>query len=127
MLRAVGRETTEDHLRHAARTCRDLGSNSSYRDARGKIGRAAVDAGRNSGVGDRSQVVDGGEVQCGAITARQHAFFVFAASAPNRTNGMDHVSGLESVTLRDLGGTGFAAAESAAFTQKLRPCGAVDG
>ncbi len=40
---------------------------------------------------------------------------------------MNDMPGLEPVAARDLGGTGFAAAEGAAFSQQIRPCGAVNG
>ena len=40
---------------------------------------------------------------------------------------MDHVSGLEPVPLRDLGGAGFAAAEGTAFGQQIRTRSAMNG
>src|SRR5262249_6425830 len=50
-----------------------------------------------------------------------------AAAAPHRADGVDDVLGFEAIAAGDLGGTGVAAAERAAFGEKLRPGGAMDG
>src|SRR5262249_6179539 len=61
------------------------------------------------------------------ITGREQVVLALAAAAPHRADGVDDVLGFQAIAAGDLGGTGVAAAERAAFGEKLRSGGAMDG
>ena len=104
-----------------------FGDDRADRDARGAIGREAIDAGRDRRKSDRGQPVRGGEIERGAITGGQQFVLALAAAVPYRTDGVDDVLCRQPIAAGDLGRTGGAAAERAAFGQQLRTGRAMDG
>ena len=69
----------------------------------------------------------GGQRERGAIAGGEQRLLALAAAAPDRTDRMDDVPGLEAIAAGDLGGAGVAAAQGLAFGQQLRSGGAMDG
>src|SRR5215467_3005409 len=68
----------------------------------------------------------GGKDERRAIAGRQQLVLALGLLAPDRTDRVDDMPGLEPVAARDLRGSGLAAAERAAFRQQLRARGAMD-
>ncbi len=62
MLRRIRREAAEHDLRELARRCGDLRRHRADRDARGAVGREAVDAGRDRRKGDRGELCSAASV-----------------------------------------------------------------
>jgi len=96
-------------------------------DLRGAVGREAVDAGADGRDGDAGKLVLGGDLQAAAIARGEQRLLVRAAAAPDRADRVDDVAGGEAVAPGDLRLARRAAAERAAFRQKLRPGGPVNG
>lgn len=64
----------------------------------------------------------------GADIARRQRFILAPAAAlPDRTDGMNHVPRRKLVTFGDFGAAGLAAIQGAAFGEKLRARGAMNG
>src|SRR5262249_9738384 len=95
-------------------------------EARRAPGRKTQEAGRDAGNGDRAQALRGCERERRAITGREQVVLALVAAAPHRADRVDDVLGFEAIAAGDLGGTGVAAAERAAFGEKLGPSGAMD-
>ena len=87
MLRTLGRKAAEHHARDAARMRGDFRSHGADRDARGEIGRKAIDAGGDRLEGDRAEPVRGREIERGAVAARQQRFLVRFAAVPRSWGG----------------------------------------
>jgi hypothetical protein len=62
-----------------------------------------------------------------AIGGRQRLILALASAMPDRTDRMNDIPRRQAVPLGDFGVTGRTAIERAAFGQKLRPRGAMDG
>src|ERR1700733_7073305 len=128
MIRGGRRETAKSNPREAAAwPGRKLRRHRPDGDARSTIRRKAIDAGRYRRESQRSQPMRRGEVERGAIARRQEFVLTFAAAAPYRADGVNHILGRKPITAGHLGATGLAAAKRAAFRQQLRPGGAMDG
>ena len=69
----------------------------------------------------------GGERKRGAIAGGEQLLLALVAAAPDRTDRMNDVPGLEAIAAGDLGGTGVATAQRLALGQQLRSGGAMDG
>jgi hypothetical protein len=122
----IGREAAEHDPPDAGRAG-DLRGRGADGDARSARGRKPVDAGRDRGERDRVQAMLGGQGERGAIAGGEQCLFAQVAAAPDRSDRMDDVPGLEAVAAGDLGGAGVAAAQGLALGQQLRAGGAVDG
>ena len=61
-----------------------------------------------------------------AVARGQRLIFAPASAMPDRTHGMDHMPRRQPISPGDLGATGLAAMERAAFGQQLRPGRAMD-
>ena len=69
----------------------------------------------------------GRERKRGAIAGGEQRVLALVAAAPDRTDRMNDVPGLEAIAAGDLGGTGVAAAQRLALGQQLGSGGAMDG
>ena len=69
----------------------------------------------------------GRERKRGAIAGGEQRVLALAAAAPDRTDRMDDVPGLEAIAAGDLGGTGVATAQGLALGQQLGAGGTMDG
>ena len=63
-----------------------------HRDARGALGREAVDAGRDGGKGDRGEPVLAEKLEAVAVAAREQLVLAALAAAPDRAHGVDHMA-----------------------------------
>ncbi len=106
MYRGLLREAAEHHARQAAGAARDLRRHGADRDARGAIGRKAVDAGRDRRIGDRGEAMLGRKRERRAIAGREQIVLALVAAAPDRADRVDDVLGLEPIAARDLGRAG---------------------
>jgi len=70
--------------------------------------------------------IAGNERERGAIAGGEQIRLVLLAATPDRTDRVDHVTRLQPVAARDLGGSGLAAAERVAFGLQLGAGGAVN-
>ena len=68
----------------------------------------------------------GGQRERGAIAGGEQRVLTLVAAAPDRTDRMNDVPGLEAIAAGDLGGTGVAAAQRLALGQQLGSGGAMD-
>jgi hypothetical protein len=93
---------------------------------RGTIGRKTVGAGGDRGKGHRCERVRLAQLHGAAITRRQRLVLAFAATLPDRSDGMNDMPRRKPVTMGDLGVAGLAATEPAAFGEQRRSRGAMD-
>jgi hypothetical protein len=96
------------------------------RDASGTVGRETIDAGGDGRKGYRGKTVLLTEHQRTAIAGGKQIILTVAATIPHRPNRVDHMTGLEPITLGDLGITGGATLQRTAFGQQFRPRGPMD-
>src|SRR5450631_2484980 len=61
------------------------------------------------------------------VARRQRLILALAAAVPDRAHGMDYMPRRQSIAQSDFGVAGLAAVKGAAFGQKLRARGAMDG
>jgi hypothetical protein len=66
------------------------------------------------------------QLQCAAVTRRQRLVLAFAATVPDRADGMNDMPRRKPVARGDLGVAGLAACKRAAFGKQPRPGGAMD-
>src|SRR5262249_55995838 len=97
------------------------------RDARGAIGRKAVDAGRDRRKSHRSKVMLAAKLNRAAIAGGEQIVFVEAATVPHRPDGVDHVLRRKPISFGDLGIAGLAAVQHPAFSNEVRSRRAMDG
>ena len=60
------------------------------------------------------------------VVRGQRLIFARLSAVPDRTDGMNHMAGRQTVSTADFGFSGIAAVQQTAFRQKLRPCRAMD-
>src|SRR5262245_13341158 len=103
--------------------CRDDGADG---DERRPLGRKAVSAGRDGGIGDRGEAVLGDKREAVAIAACEQPAFAALAAAPDGADRVNHMPRLEAEAGRDLGLARRATAERGASRFKLGAGRAVD-
>jgi hypothetical protein len=106
---------------------RQRADDGSDRDGRRPFGRKSVDAGGDRRKSDRCEGVALAQLDGAAIAGGQCIVLTVATAMPYRPDGMNDMPGRKPVTFGDFGIAGGAAAEAAAFGQKLRSGGAMDG
>jgi len=79
-----------------------------------------------AGKSDGGKSVRRGKLDRTAIAGGQQVVLTIAAAIPYRTDGMDDVFCFQAISAGDLGATGHAAIERAAFGEQLRPRGTMD-
>jgi hypothetical protein len=122
---AIGGEAAEDDARHRRRGWQRI-SHRFHGDARGTIGRKAIDAGGDRGKGNRAEIVRATERDRGRIAGCEQFVLAAAAAIPDRTDRMDDVFRGKPITPGHFRIARGAAAKGTAFGQKLRPRGAMD-
>jgi hypothetical protein len=125
MLARVGPEATK----HDALDRRRLGKrrkHSAKRDARGAVRREAVGAGRDRWVSNRDKAVFVREREAAAVAGGEEPVLAPLASAPDRTDGVNHVTRRQAEARRDLGISRLAAAKLDTGRAEFRPCSAMD-
>ena len=115
VIRGGFRETAQHDACDPARGSRQFRSDRAHGDARGAIGRKAINAGRYGRKRKRRQPIRRGQIKRRAIARGQQFVFARAASAPYRTDSVDHVLGRQPVAFRDLGFSGWTTTESPAI------------
>ena len=113
-------EAAEDDAGEAARTARCL-QHGPDRDMGGARGGKPVDAGRDGGEGNRTQIMACSKVQRAPVTAGKRRILALLAAAPDGTDHMDHTFRGEIVTLCDPGLARRARAKRRAFRRQFRP------
>ena len=93
----------------------------------GLIFRIAIGAGGDQGEGHGFALLLFGQGKAFAVAGSQKLPLTAMAAVPHGAHGMDHVPAGQVIGGGDFGIAGPAAAQSAAFRQKLRPGGSVDG
>ena len=119
------REATEDHARQRRRCGQRIGDGCD-RDSGCAISRETVDASGNRRECDRGQAIRLTQLQRAAIAGGEQFVLALPAAVPNRSNGMDHVLGLQPITSGDFGVAGVAAVQCAAFGKQFGPRGPMD-
>ena len=104
----------------------ERGGNGAKRDHRGPLWREAVSAGRDGWIGDRDKAVLRSEVENVPITSGEQPVLAALATAPNRSDSVDHVPGLEAESRRDLGLARLASAKRGASLLQIVARGAMD-
>ena len=66
------------------------------------------------------------QLHCAAVTRRQRLVLAFAATLPDRADGMNDMPRRKPVAMGDLGVAGLAATKRAAFGKQPRPGGAMN-
>src|SRR6185437_7601092 len=107
-------------------TARQKCSHCFHGDVRGLRDGISVDAAADRWKGDRVQVVLLGEQQRRSVRGRKKLRLAVRTTAPDRSDGVDHVACREIVAARDLRVTDSAAAERSAFGEKLWARSAMD-
>src|SRR5262249_46885731 len=100
--------------------------NGAKRDACGAVRRKAVSASRDRGIGNRGEAMLACEREAGAVARGEQPILAPLAAAPDRADGVNHVTRREMEARRDFGISRLAAAERGAGRAKLRAGGAVD-
>jgi hypothetical protein len=89
--------------------------------------REAIGSSGDGREGDRCQPMVEGKIETVRVAQREQAILVVCASAPDRTNGVDHIAGGQAEARCDLRLPGLAPAKPGAGRAELRPRGAMDG
>ena len=127
MARRLLREAAEDHPVEGGRLALDVAGDGAHRDLRRRVGRIAVDAGRDRRKGDGPEAVLAGEVERGGVGRRQELRLAGAAALPARPDGVDDVARRQVVAAGDARIARRAAADPLALLLELGPGGAMDG
>ena len=127
MIGGVLSKAAEHDALEAACRARQLAGDRAYHNARGAIGREAIDAGRYRGECQGAELVSGGEVDGAAIARCQQLFLARGPAAPDRTDGVNDMLHRQPIAARDFRRSGFAATKGPAFGDEIRPGGAMDG
>src|SRR5262245_40972009 len=125
MLSRVGAETAEHDALDRPRLS-ERREHGAKRDARGAVRRKAISASRNRGVGYRSETMVARKREARPVASGKQLVLAALAAAPDRTNGVDHVTREEAEARRHLGIPRLTAAELGTSRAKLGTCGTVD-
>src|SRR6266576_1728773 len=124
--RALVRKTAEDNAFDYRRPGQRLDGGRN-RDPRRAIGGKTIDAGGDGGKGNRSKPVGLAQFDGAGVARRQRLLLAAVSPVPDRADGMNHMPRRQPVTSGNFGISSRTAVQGAAFGQKLRPGGAMDG